>query len=398
MMTARTTTRLAWSLAIFALVVIAADVWLLVLGPEGLPLADPERGAAVDYLEPLMFLAVGLIIAWKRPSNRVGWLILAYAVGRSVLGFLGAYAERGVVDQPGSLPGAGVAIWIASWAWITHLVLLPVILLHFPTGRLPSRNWRWALWCCALPPALMGLTGIGWLGVAPRTLLNSFNDDLPGAHWTQVLFTIAFVVLLGLALVSVVSLFVRYSRSRGEERQQLKWVLLAAAVLVAEGIWSEVVPGWDDVDAVLGVLLFAAVPAAMGIAILKYRLYDIDRIINRTLVYGLLTATLGLGYVLIVVTLQRLIDPLTQSNQVAIAGSTLLVAALFRPARARIQRFIDRYFYRSRYDATKILERFSAQLRDRVDLEALTGELLATVGQTVQPAHVSLWLRQTDDR
>src|SRR5918999_1859955 len=156
MMTARTTTRLAWSLTGFALVVIAADVWLLVLSPEGLPLADPERGAAVDYLEPLMFLTVGLIIAWKRPSNRVGWLILVYAVGRSVLGFIGAYAERGVVDEPGSLPGAGVAIWIASWAWITHLVLLPVILLHFPTGRLPSSNWRWALWCCALHPALMG--------------------------------------------------------------------------------------------------------------------------------------------------------------------------------------------------------------------------------------------------
>jgi hypothetical protein len=396
MMTTKAMARLAWSLAVLSLVLIAADVWLLWSGP-GLPFADPDKGAAIDYLEPLMFLAVGVVIAWKRPGNRIGWLVLAYALGRSVIGFLGSYAQRGVVEDPGSLPGAGVAIWIASWLWLTHLSLIPVILLHFPTGRLPSPRWRWALWGCALPPALMVATAIGWFDVPPRILFESLDDEFAGPQWTHATFNVALALVLAIALVSVVSLFVRYIRSRGEERQQLKWVLFAAALLVGEGILTELLLLRSDrFEAFFGALLFAAVPASIAVAMLKYRLYDIDRIINRTLVYSLLTATLALGYAIAVVTLQRAVDPLTQSNEIAIAGSTLIVAALFRPARARIQGFIDRYFYRSRYDASKFLERFSASLRDKVDLEVLTGELLATVGQTVQPAHVSLWLRQPD--
>lgn len=302
-----------------------------------------------------------------------------------------------MVEDPGALPGAGIAIWIASWLWLTHLSLIPVILLHFPTGRLPSPRWRWALWGCALPPALMVATAIGWFDVPPRILFESLDDEFAGPRWTHATFNVALSLVLAIALVSVVSLFVRYIRSRGEERQQLKWVVFAAALLVGEGILTELLPLRSDrFEAFFGAVLFAAVPASIAVAMLKYRLYDIDRIINRTLVYGLLTATLALGYAIAVVTLQRAVDPLTQSNEIAIAGSTLIVAALFRPARARIQGFIDRYFYRSRYDASKILERFSASLRDKVDLEVLTGELLATVGQTVQPAHVSLWLRQPD--
>jgi hypothetical protein len=396
-MKSSTTTRLAWSVTILSFGMIVADLWLIAIGPSGLPLAHPDKSAAIDYLEPVMFLVVGLIVAWKRPENRVGWLMLAYAGGRALLGFLAAYGEHGVSVDPGSLPGAGVAVWITTWVWMPHLVLLPLILFHFPNGRLPSAGWRWAIWCCAVPGALMIAAGIGWLSVPPRELILAGADGLPGAKWTQVMFTLAFIAAIALSLVSVVSLFVRYRRTHGDERNQLKWVFLAAAVLVVQGIQSELLP-WDDVDAVLGSLLFAAVPAAIGVAILKYRLYDIDRIINRTLVYGLLTATLALGYVLIVVTLQRVTDPFTGSNQAAIAASTLLVAALFRPVRDRIQHFIDVNFYRSRYDATKILEGFSAQLRDSVDLEALSGELLTTVGQTVQPAHASLWIRPPSDR
>lgn len=396
MMTTKATVRLAWSLAVLSLVLIAADVWMLWSGP-GLPFADPDKGAAIDYLEPLMFLAVGVVIAWKRPGNRIGWLVLAYALGRSIIGFLGSYAQRGVVEDPRSLPGAGVAIWLASWLWLTHLSLVPVILLHFPTGRLPSPRWRWALWGCALPPALMVATAIGWFDVPPRILFESLDAEFAGPQWTHATFNVALSLVLAIALVSVVSLFVRYIRSRGEERQQLKWVVFAAALLVGEGILTELLPLRSDrFEAFFGAVLFAAVPASIAVAMLKYRLYDIDRIINRTLVYGLLTATLAFGYAIAVVTLQGAVDPLTQSNEIAIAGSTLIVAALFRPARARIQGLIDRYFYRSRYDASKILERFSASLRDKVDLEVLTGELLATVGQTVQPAHVSLWLRQPD--
>ncbi|MGH2788257.1 MAG: hypothetical protein ACRDJV_10150 [Actinomycetota bacterium] len=396
-MTGRTTARLAWGLAAFALAATSIELWLLFISPEGLPLNHPERSAAIDYLEFFFFVIVGALVAWKRPFNRVGWLMLAYVVLRSVVGITVAYGERGVLIDPGSLPGASAVVWFATWLWSASLVLIPLVLLYFPNGRLPSPRWRWVIWCCVLPVMLFVSAAIGWAGVPAQELLTSFDEGTPGPDWSGALTNGGVAVLLGLGLCSVVSLFIRYRRSSHEERLQLKWVLFAAGLLLADSIWESFLPGPDYLQAAVGALAFAAIPAAIGVAILKYRLYEIDRIINRALVYGLLTATLGIGYLVIVVALQRVLDPFTQANEIAIAGSTLLVAALFQPVRSRIQNFIDRRFYRSRYDATRTLEGFSTRLREGVDLEVLTADLTAVVGRTMGPAHISVWLRGSKD-
>jgi hypothetical protein len=289
-----------------------------------------------------------------------------------------------------------IGVWANSWYWFALIALVFIYLpLLFPDGRLPSRRW--------LPVAVLpgiGVAGIIVLGSLAETLRGQNVDyridnpigieglppveDLPA-------FDVLGLGLLGIGtLGAVASVAVRFHRSRGIERQQLKWFLFAAAPIPYFPL-SDYGPLILDALAFGWVLL--GLPAAIGIAVLRYRLYDIDVVINRTLVYGALTATLALVYLGSVVGLQRLLSPVGDSNQFAVVASTLLIAALFGPLRRRVQSLIDRRFYRRKYDARRTLEAFSAKLRGVSDLDGLNGELLAVVLETVQPAHASLWLR-----
>jgi len=385
----------AWGLAAFTLVATCGDIALGLLDPRGLPLNDPDRSAWIDYLQLLFFPVVGALIARKHPTNPVGWLLLAYSVASGLAGLNASYAQYGVLTDPGSLPGAGGAAWVATWSWMLALPLIPLILLHFPSGWLPSPRWRWARWLCGAPIVLLPVPAVAWVDKPANQYWRITEGALLGEEGVAPFLIGVFATAISSVLVSLVSLVVRYRRGGRQERQQLKWIMLAAAVLVVQGIWETFLPGPEALKAAAGALAFAGVPAAIGIAILRYRLYDIDRIINRTLVYGALSAMIGGVYALTALAGAALGSriELLQSD-VVVAGVTLAVAAAFQPLRRRTQSFVDRRFYRSSYDALQTAERFGVRLRDEVDLDSLTQELLSTINRTLQPEHASLWRRR----
>ncbi len=343
------------------------------------------------------FLIVGALVVARRPGNVVGWLFSAVGLLAATGVFSMEYAEHALVTRPGGLPFATVAAWYANWFWFPLIGLAMVFtLLFFPTGRLLSPRWRPLAWLATL--SLLSMTVL----VALKPTLELQNEEFAirnpigvaaiGDVEDSTVGSVLFVLFLISLAAAAASLIVRFRRSEGEERQQLKWLSYAAALLPLNLV-LDYVPGYERLGDVPFSLIIAFVPVAAGIAILRYRLYDIDVIVNRTLVYGALTAVLGVTYFGLVVLLQRALTPVTQESHLAVAASTLAVAALFRPARTRIQGFIDRRFYRQKYDAAKTLEAFSARLRDELDLDALTAELLMVVREAVQPAQVSLWLR-----
>ena len=413
---ARTNTRgsiwLAWSLASLTLAIFVASIplWFLARGAD-LPsswAADLGFGSMVGGVLFLAFPLVGVLIASRRPKNAVGWLCLAIGLLWTLGGMADYYGYYGAAT-PGSVPFPIVAAGISNWMWVPAVGLLGTyVLLLFPDGRLPSRRWRPLAW---LSGTVILLLSVGVL-LAPGRLDNLAGKRNPfgieGADW---LTTGAYAILPLLPLcmlASALSLVLRFRRSGGEERQQIKWIAFAASVVVVvyaiAMIASLVFPAeaWTTVGSVwwLNLLTYAVlssftlIPIAVGIAVLKYRLYEIDIIINRALVYASLTATLLALYIGGVVLLQRLFVLLTgQQSTLAVVASTLLIAALFNPLRRRIQSFIDRRFYRRKYDARKTLEAFSSRLREATDLEALNEDLVGVVTETMQPAHVSLWLR-----
>ena len=343
------------------------------------------------------FLTVGALVVARRPGNVVGWIFSAVGLLAATGVFSMEYAEHALVTRPGGLPFATAAAWYANWFWFPLIGLAMVFtLLFFPTGRLLSPRWRALAWLATLSLVLMTVL------VALKPTLELQNEDFAirnpigvgaiGDVEENAVGSVLFVLFLISLVGAAVSLVVRFRRSGGEERQQLKWFTFAAALLPLNLV-LDYVPGYERLGDAPFSLMIAFVPAAAGIAILRYRLYDIDIIVNRALVYGALTAVLGATYFGLVVMLQRALTPLTQESHLAVAASTLAVAALFRPARTRIQGFIDRRFYRQKYDAAKTLEAFSARLRDELDLDALTAELLSVVKEALQPAQVSLWVR-----
>jgi hypothetical protein len=382
---------------------VALSAASLILAPlNGRTLAeiflDWSSGPSIATLPTwtVSFSVVGALIASHRPENSIGWTFLAVGFCYGLLIAADEYAIYALLTNPGALPLGAEASWLGQWIWAPGLGLILVFLpLLFPDGHPPSHRWRPVAWLGGLSIGLTVVSSMILLWPERGSALLT-GDESP-SHVAHVLLDfIALPMLFVAGLGAVISLFVRFRRARGDERQQIKWFASTAALtlvwIVVFGQSTRGLPG--AIVALSGLLVIPSIPIATGIAILRYRLYDIDRIINRTLVYGSLTVTLVALYFGGIVVLQRIFVTLTgQQSTLAVVASTLLIAALFTPLRRRIQGFIDRRFYRSKYDARKTLEAFSAQLREETDLNALSEDLVGVVRETMQPAHVSLWLR-----
>jgi hypothetical protein len=385
----------AWALWLLVLLGMAVGFWLEDLLRQA-GWADPLDTAVGPTVAAVSAATVGAVLAARRPRHPVGWLLLAFALFLAANGVAGGYAPYGLQVRPGALPAAA---WVAMYYPATALAAfacLGLVLLLVPTGSPPSPRWRWWAWLTVGVPAVLLLA----MPLAPRPAdsryravdnpldLRPFDGALLVANRAALAVTV-----LGI-LVGAGSLVVRFRRARGTERQQLRWVVLAAGltgvgmlasvVLVAAG--NQVLVGW------VGAVCVAFLPLAIGAAVLRYRLFDLDRIISRTLAYGLLTVVLGLCYVAGSLVFVLVAGAGTDPPSWLVAAATLAAAAVFRPARRRIQAVVDRRFNRRRYDAAQAIAAFSTRLRDEVDLDALEVELLAVVDQTVQPAKAFLWL------
>jgi hypothetical protein len=397
---ARAVPRLAWSLwaPSVALTVCALLLLVLNLNYQGVHVYD-------HWLEntfgALLFSTVGAIVGSRRPQNPVGWLLCLYGLANAVGHFSSQYAIYALLARSDSLPAGEAMAWISSWILPPIIGLQVLTFLLFPTGRLPGRRWRWLAWLTlafvvagVITPAFSFGANAG-LGPVQNPLgIEGFSRIYEG-----------FVLTLSSFLYAAVafSLFVRLRQTGGVERQQIKWFAYAGVATILGITAAYAVP--DTIDTPLWVdwlgytLVVAttlAIPLSIGIAILRYRLYDIDSIINRTLVYGALSVTLALLYFGVVTATQAVFQGFTGEEalpQLAVVGSTLAIAALFNPLRRRIQELIDRGFYRRKYDAAKTLQDLAAKLRNETDLGALSGDILRVVRETMQPEHTSLWLR-----
>ena len=400
--------RLAWAICGLTVAAAVAVVVLTIADPNSAgptqtsasgPAADDKpQGGYLPYavLTAIVFSTfgvVGAVVAARRPRNAVGWLIAAGA-----LLWMLAVLSNGVFwhmafGRPHAPAASDFVAWFGTWAFVPAFVLvLSLVPLLFPTGAPPGPRWRLVGWTAAVAGGIATLS----TALAPGTLETAdypWLDNPLGLEGLglRTVADVAFVVSAATALAALSSLVVRYRRARGIERLQLRWVAAAACLLVLFAVGGSLATPWlgEGAGWVTMLIGLLAVAASLAVALLRYRLYDIDVVINRTLVYGALTTTLGGTYLALVLVAGLAVG----ESDVAIAGSTLAVAALFRPARARIQAAVDRRFYRRRYDAAKTLEAFSARRRDQIDLETLVDDLRGVVRETVQPAYVSLWLR-----
>jgi hypothetical protein len=389
----------AWALWILAVLGLAANARFdQLLRQAGRPeLAQLQGEGVAVILSALSAATAGAVLASRRPRHLVGWLLLAFGlVPQALSGAAEGYARYGFLARPGTLPWAEQLATLASATFVPGLSLIAFILLLTPTGSLPSVRWRWFAWAAAgLPVVFLAAWLLAVPQPDPESPLASVRNPfaIPGlAGAGMVVAGVASPAIALTMAVAAASLWQRFRRSRGSERQQLRWLALAAALAppvvlaTAAAIVTDnlILAGWT-----IGLYL-ALLPLAIAAAIARYRLYDLDRIISRTLAYGLLTLLLGAGYAGVVLGLGRL---LPGSSSLAVAAATLAMAAVFQPARRRIQRAVDRRFNRRRYDAARTIEAFSARLRDEVDLDTLSGELLTVIEQTMQPTRASLWLR-----
>ncbi|HEV3463226.1 MAG TPA: hypothetical protein VG846_04515 [Actinomycetota bacterium] len=381
-MTPRAAVRLAWGL------------WGLAVGLIGAALAVnaarllPGWPGVLAVLS-LVFITVGAYLAGRRPGNPVGWLLLGWGVVMAFGSFTGAYVDRGVVRDPGSLPGPEWAAWAEAVVWHPAFSLLAFLLLLFPHGRLPSPRWRPFAWLTVAVYALLSLSA----AFSPGAVNLYYPQvtppvQLPGAGLADTAFDWLLGGQLLVLFTALASLVLRLRRAPGEERQQVKWFVYTVVTVVVVFVTTTLILSGGYLFPVFGLI-----PVSVAVAVFKYRLYEIDRLINRTLVYGLLTALLIGVYAGLVFLLGVVLDPAVGESSLAVAAATLAVAALFQPLRRRLQDLVDRRFNRRRYDAARTVERFSGRLRDQVDLDTLAAELLAVVDHTVQPASASLWLR-----
>jgi hypothetical protein len=354
---------------------------------------------------PVVFAVVAALIVSRQPRNTIGWVLMV-PVGLYVVGGpLATYVERLAPSSPAPTIPLLLIVWFNNWNWLLLIIPLLYIPLLFPDGRPPTPRWRWVgvatfVWA-TLFVLLTTLVQRLNANTSPNLVLDNpigiLGDDAAG-----LLVGVWIAGLMALVVACAVALFVRYRRANETEREQIKWLLYACALFLVVYVGGFVTGTGGErslggyIWGVFFGLSVITLPAAIGIAILRYRLYDIDVVINHTLVYGSLTAMLVLVYLGGVATTQAIFRALTSQEhqpQLAVVISTLAIAALFNPLRRRIQSFIDRRFYRRKYDASKTLEAFSAKLRDETDLDALSDDLVGVVRETMQPAHVSLWLR-----
>ena len=386
----RTASRLAWGLCALTLALICGVVSLTLLNA-----ADP--GSLSFSVVGVTSAFVGGLVASRRPENPIGWLFLCGALSSTLRTLTAEYAVYGITTNPGALPLARTVAGFSNSLELVGPILLYILVpLYFPTGRPVSRRWGLVAWLAiGMLPVMTVIKAVSpgeavsdseisnpWSVEALRPAVEAFDP-------------VGFAYYFGLIFAAAASLLVRLWRSRGEERQQLKWFTFAASFIP---IWfltnAPIERAAPVLFSVMDALVIASVPVATGIAILRYRLYDIDRIINRALVYGALTAVLVAVYLGTVVTLRGLVFGFTgSSSQLVVVGSTLIIAALFSPLRRRIQAFIDRRFYRKKYDAKETLSDFGARLREETDLEALSDDLVEVLQETMEPEHASLWLR-----
>jgi hypothetical protein len=398
---------LAWSLCVLCVVLAVASLILALLNGRTLGeifLAWGSSTGGEGGLAALIvsFSAVGALIASHRPENLIGWIFLAVGFFYGLLSAGEQYAIYALLTNPGALPLGAEASWLMQWIWAPGLGLILVFLpLLFPDGHPPSRRWRPVAWLGGLSIGLICVPAsiVLWPERGPALVRPEGAAEEGTSH---ALFVVVDLVAVPMMLVAglgaVISLLVRFRRAGGDERQQIKWFASAAALTL---VWNLVfgqstrgLPG--AIVALASLLVLQTIPVATGIAILRYRLYEIDVLINRTLVYGSLTVMLALVYFGGVTATQAVLHTLTGQEklpQLAVVASTLVIAALFTPLRRRIQGFIDRRFYRRKYDARKTLEAFSTKLKNETDLESLNNDLVGVVRETMQPAHVSVWLR-----
>ena len=398
-----TAARVAWIICAISLALATIDLVLVALNSSHPDVHIPEPWIG-HTVSAVAFSLVGAVVGSRRPENPIGWLFCAIGVFAAIVLLSSEYAAYALLAQPGSLPGGLAMVWIRAWVWVPYVGLFVLLFLVFPEGWPQSRALRW-------------FTSLVLFVIAYGTVLAAFSpgpidaiggavDNPLGMEALRGVGTNSAVgpvesVLYALGIVAAASLFGRMRRARGVQRQQIKWFAYATVVLVGGVVLDFTVSEatgvqWlGKIGFVLRMVGLAGLPMAIGIAVLRYRLYNIDRIINRTFVYGALTATLLTVYVADIVLLQRIFVLITgERSTLAVVASTLMIAALFTPLRRRIQGFIDRRFYRRKYDARKTLEAYSVQLRNGTDLEALSDDLVGVVGETMQPAHVSLWLRR----
>jgi MFS family permease len=381
-MTPRAAVRLAWGLWGLAAALMVAG---FAVNPVQVLTGEP----GILLVLSLVFVTTGAYLAGRRPANPVGWLLLGWGMVMAFGCFTGAYVDRGLVRDPGSLPGPSWVGWAEGVVWHPAFALLAFLLLLFPHGRLPSRRWRPFAWFTVAVYLTLSLAA----AFAPGAVELYYPEAtppvrLPISGLADVVFGWLLVGQLLVLATALVSLVLRLRRASGEERQQVKWFVYTVATVVLVFVTTTLILGAGYLFPIFGLI-----PVSVAVAVVKYRLYDIDRLINRTLVYGLLTALLVGVYAGLVFLFGVVLDPVIRGSSLAVAAATLAVAALFQPARRRVQGLVDRRFNRRRYDATRTVAAFSGRLRDQVDLDTLSAELLAVVDHTVQPATSSLWLR-----
>jgi hypothetical protein len=389
----RGTTALAWSLFALWAAMSVTTVWI----GNGQP-SNTENQVTVALVG---YAVVGALVASRHPTNATGWLLLASALTIATGGITETYAIS-------RAPGYAAFAWVSGWnfhAWFyLTVVFLPLL---FPTGRVLSPRWRMVWWFDTV--CLVG--GVVVIGLLPGRLASNAPVDNPlatGGTTRTVVEALSRLALPTYAIAVALTglcLAIRFRRSTGAERQQLKWfgsaVLMAVVGLALAWLGEVLPPRWGDPIGGVGWSLFLAsvilgIPVATGIGIMRYRLYDIDLVISRTLIYLTLTATLAVTYVGSILLLRLVLSPITGRSDLAVAGSTLAAAAVFRPARSWIQEVVNRRFYRRRYDAVHTLEDFTTRLRHELDLDAIGTDLRRTADHTLQPAHVTLWLRATN--